>query len=171
LRKSFLLVVCLLIGKMQGWAQATATSTLLGTVFDSSHAVLPKADLTLVNTATGLTRTQVSGEGGTYVFDGLQAGTYTLTVKAAGFQTSVYDKIELQVATSTEINATLNPGQQTSIVNVQEATPLIDTTKTDVSLAVTPTEVQNLPLNGRDFANFWRRSLWNPPLAAPVMTL
>ncbi len=153
MRKGFLVVLCFLIGQMQGWAQATATSTLLGTVFDSSHAVLPKAELTLVNTATGASRTQASGESGTYVFDGLQAGVYTLTVKAAGFQTSVYERLELQVATSTEINATLNPGQQTSVVNVQDAAPLLDTTKTDVSLAITPTEVQNLPLNGRDFAN------------------
>ncbi len=153
MRKSILIVFCFLAGQFQAWAQATAASTLQGTVFDASHAVLPKANLTLTNPATGVTRSQTSGESGTYVFDGLQAGTYSLTVKAAGFQTVVYDKIELQVATSTEINATLSPGQQTSIVNVQDAAPLIDATKTDVSLAITPTEVQNLPLNGRDFAN------------------
>ncbi len=141
------------MGQQQIWAQATATSTLQGTVFDASHAALPKAELTLENPATGFTRTQMSGESGTYSFDGLAAGTYKVTVKAPGFQTGVYEKVELQVATSTELNPTLNPGQQSSIVNVQEAAPLLDTAKTDVSLAITPSEVQNLPLNGRDFAN------------------
>ncbi len=135
------------------FGQATASSTLQGTVYDASHAILPKADLTLLNPATGFTRSQTSGESGAFTFEGLAAGTYKLTVKAAGFETGVYEKIELQVATSTVLNATLNPGTQSSIVNVQEAAPLLDTAKTDVSLAISPTEVQNLPLNGRDFAN------------------
>lgn len=138
---------------ISSWAQATATSTLQGAVFDSTQAALPKAQLLLVNEATGLTRNQESGGSGNYSFNGLPAGVYTLTVKSSGFKTAVYDKITLAVAQSTEINATLQPGDQTSIVNVQDAAPLVDVSRTDVSRAITPTEVQTLPLNSRDFAN------------------
>ena len=152
MRKVFLVFSVLTIQVRLG-AQVTASATLQGTVYDASHAALPNAELMLVNNATGVSRTQMSGEHGTYSFDGLAAGSYKLTAKAAGFQTGVYERIELQVATATVLNATLNPGVQTSVVNVQEAAPLLDTAKTDVSLAITPSEVQNLPLNGRDFAN------------------
>ena len=135
------------------FGQATATSTLQGVVVDSSGAAVPKADLELTNPATGAVRKQQSGESGNYSFNGLSAGTYALRVKSPGFKTAVYDQITLQVATSTSVTATLQPGEQSSVINVQDAAPLIDTSSTDVSLAVTPTEVQNLPLNGRDFAN------------------
>lgn len=145
--------MALVFGQTHMRAQATASSTLQGSVYDSSHASLPKADVTLTNPSSGFTRTQTSSENGAFRFDGLAAGSYTLTVKAPGFQTAVYDSIVLQVAASSEVNATLQPGQQSSIINVQDAAPLLDTNKTDVGLSITPTEVQNLPLNGRDFAN------------------
>ena len=153
MKLKLLVCLCLFLGRSSLWAQATATGTLQGSVFDSSHATLPKAELTLINPSAGFTRTQSSSESGSYRFDGLAAGTYTLTVKAPGFQTAVYDSVVLQVAASTEVNPTLQPGQQSSIINVQDAAPLLDTNKTDVGLSITPTEVQNLPLNGRDFAN------------------
>ena len=153
MRNTVLILLAVLIGQPFLWAQATASSTLQGAVFDSSHASIPKADVSLTNPAAGFARSQPSSESGAYRFDGLAAGTYILTVKAVGFQTAVYDSIVLQVAASTEINATLQPGQQSSIVNVQDAAPLLDTNKTDVGISITPAEVQSLPLNGRDFAN------------------
>lgn len=153
MRNTLLVFLGLLVGQPFLWAQATASSTLQGSVFDSSHAALPKADVNLSNASTGFNRSQTSSDSGAYRFDGLAAGTYTLTVKAPGFQTAVYDTITLQVSVSTEVNATLQPGQQSSIVNVQDAAPLLDTNRTDVSLAITPEAVQTLPLNGRDFAN------------------
>jgi hypothetical protein len=152
-RRIILLGVCLLSPQFKVYAQATASATLNGTVFDSSGAALPKAELELTNPDNGFSRTQTSGESGAYSFSGLAAGTYKLSVKAPGFQPALYEKINLQVATATQLNATLNPGQQSSIVNVQEAAPLLDTNKTDVSVAFTPAEVQNLPLSGRDFAS------------------
>lgn len=100
-----------------------------------------------------MSRKQESGESGNYSFNGLPAGVYTLTVKSAGFKTAIYDKITLQVASSTEVNATLQPGEQSSVINVQDAAPLVDITRTDVSRAFSPTEVQTLPLNSRDFGN------------------
>ena len=54
MRKCIGVVLCCLVGQIQMWAQATATSTLVGTVFDSSHAVLPKAELTVFFRESGV---------------------------------------------------------------------------------------------------------------------
>ncbi len=135
------------------FGQATSTVTLQGTVYDSSKAVVPNAEVTIASSATGLHRTDTSSEKGTYQFALLPASTYRVTVKAAGFTTAVYDKVELLVGTTQELDITLTAGAQTDMVTVDAAPPLVDTTKTDVGLSITPREVENLPLNGRDFAN------------------
>ena len=135
------------------WAQATASSTLQGVVYDSSHAVIPKAEVTLSNPATGLRRVESTAGDGSYRFNQLPADVYQVVVKAPGFATAQFQKVELQVGTATELNATLSAGAQSDLVTVDAQAPLIDVAKTEVSLSITPTEVQNLPLNGRDFAN------------------
>lgn len=135
------------------FAQSTASSTLQGTIFDSSHAVVPKAEIAVASPSTGLKRTDTSGESGTYVFNQLPAGIYTVMVKAPGFTTAVYPKVELQVGTAAELNVSLTTGAHGDMVTVDASAPIIDTAKTDVSMAITPADVQNLPLNGRDFAN------------------
>ena len=153
LRHIALLGVPLLCTSMQLFAQATASSTLQVTVFDPSRAVIRGADVTVDQPSTGLKRAEKTGENGTARFTLLAAGTYKVTVASAGFSTAVYETAEVQVATTAELNASLAAGTQTEIVNVSAAAPLVDSTKTEVSLSITPTEVQNLPLNGRDFAS------------------
>ena len=153
MRRIVVFLAALLAFQTQVFAQATATATLQGTVLDASKAAVPKAELTLTNDANGAERQLMTGEAGTYSFDALAAGTYKLTVKMAGFQTAVIEKVELEVARTTVINPTINPGTQSAVVEVQEAAPLVDAAKTDVSVAFSPTEVQGLPLNSRDFAN------------------
>jgi hypothetical protein len=138
---------------VQLWGQANASATLQGVVVDSSKAVVTNADVTVTNAATGLKRSEKTGGDGSYRFNQLPAGTYEVVVKSAGFATEKYPKVEVQVAVNTELNVTLNAGSVSDTITVDASAPIIDTTKTDVSLAITPTEVQNLPLNGRDFAN------------------
>ena len=135
------------------FAQATATSTLTGTVYDATKAVVPRAEITLTNPATGLRRVSTSTDQGTFSFNLLPADVYRVSVKAPGFTTAIYDKVDVQVATTQQLIVSLTAGAQTDMVTVDATAPLLDTTKTDVSLSVTPAEVQNLPINGRDFAN------------------
>jgi hypothetical protein len=138
---------------VQLWAQANASATLQGVVVDSSKAVVPNADITVSSTETGLKRTEKSGGDGTYRFNQLPAGAYEVVVKATGFATEKFPKVELQVAINTELNVTLNAGSVSDTVTVDATAPIIDVTKSDVSVAFTPTDVQTLPLNGRDFAS------------------
>jgi Carboxypeptidase regulatory-like domain len=140
-------------GNISLWAQATASSTLAGTVFDSSKAVVPNADISIVSTATGLHREDKSSSDGIYRFNQLPPDTYEVVVKAAGFATAKYPKVELLIGVTTELNITLSAGAQSDMVTVDASAPLLDTAKTEVGMAFTPADVQGLPLTGRDFAN------------------
>ena len=150
-RSLFLIALGVTTTSVSLWGQSTAT--LQGTVYDASHAAIPKAEVTLSNPATGLKLVESSGENGTFRFNQIAAAVYTVTVKAPGFTTAIYGKVDVEVATTAELNVTLATGAQTDILTVDASAPLIDTQKTEVSLSITPNEVQNLPLNGRDFAN------------------
>lgn len=121
---------------------------------DSSKAVVGGAKIRLSQPSSGLTREMQSNQQGLFRFELLPAGSYSLNVEMPGFTTMSYRAVDVAVGQNTTLNVTLEPGKQTETVTVQsEATPLVDTQRTDVSLAITPSEVQNLPLNGRDFAN------------------
>src|SRR5438067_10128957 len=145
---AMLLLVC---GTMLG--QLTASATLQGTIADPNAAVVPEATVTIVNNETGLTRSTSTSNTGVYRFELLPAGIYTVKVVKSGFATETSQKVELQVGRTSTQNFTLKPGAQTETVTVATEVPLIDTEKADVSRSVTPTEIENLPLNGRDFAN------------------
>jgi hypothetical protein len=136
------------------FAQVTATATLQGTVTDKSGAVIPGADVKITNKQTGEVRSAPSSGAGLYTFNLLPAGTYEVRVSVKGFSTAAFENVELAVGRTTTIDAQMTPSAQAETVTVEAAgAALVDTVKTDVSLAVTPAQVQELPLNGRDFAN------------------
>lgn len=136
------------------FAQATASATLQGTVVDKTGAVIPNAIVKAFNVETSAARELKTGDSGTYRFDLLPAGSYEVTVSVPGFATARYEKVELAVGQTTTINAEMNPSQQNDVVTVESnASPLVDVNKTDVSLPITRSDVENLPLNGRDFVN------------------
>jgi len=147
-----LTLVCLGISDLQ--AQVTATATLQGTVTDATGAVIPNADVKIINSSTAETRSAVSNDAGLYSFNLLPAGTYEVRVAVAGFTTADFQKVELAVARTTTLDARLSPSQQATTVEVEAAgAALLDVDKNDVSRAVTPAEVENLPLNSRDFVS------------------
>src|SRR5882757_560066 len=142
----------LVLGAVRAEAQATASGTIQGTVLDKSQAAVAGAEVTVTNKATGTARTTTSSDTGYYRFDLLSAGVYTVKVTKAGF-TTIVETIELPVGQTTTTNVTLNPGAISEVVEVTTEAPIIDLTKTSVSQNISPTEVQELPLLGRDVAN------------------
>src|SRR5437762_10910399 len=101
-------VLALVIGVFAcstGWAQGTAQ--ISGTVKDASGAVLPGVELTATQTATGLVRTAVSNETGSYILPNLPVGPYKLEAALAGFRTFVQTGIVLQVDANPVLNVTL----------------------------------------------------------------
>lgn len=149
------LVVILFVGVFgSGYvcAQATATGTILGTVSDQSQAVVSGAQVVAIFKATGFTRTATTDNAGSYRFDFVQAGAYQIKVSKQGFA-SVVETTELLVERSATVNVTLSPGAATEVVEVAGTAPIVDLAKTGVSQDITPSEVAELPLVGRDAAN------------------
>ena len=134
--------------------QATATAALQGTVVDKSQAVVPGAEVKITNKETGLARTTTTTDAGLYRFDLLPSGAYDVRVTAKGFAVQIFDGVQLGVAQTRTLDAMLSPSQISEVITVESGgAPLVDVTKTDVSLPVTQQMVQDLPLNGRDFVN------------------
>ncbi len=147
----FLLVLTLACGTI--FAQATASAALQGTILDKTQAVIAGARVETTNKETGLTRSTTTNESGTYRFDLLPAGIYKIVASAKGFASVSSEDVELLVGQTSTLDFTLSPGAQTQTIIVTGEAPLVDQQKTDVSRNVTPDEIRELPLNGRDFAN------------------
>ena len=141
-----------LAGSSLTFGQATASGTIEGTVLDKSQSTISGAEVVITSKATGATRSATTNDVGTFRFDLLSAGFYTVKVTKTGFGT-VVQTIELLVGQTALANVTLNPGSVSEVVEVSEEAPLLDTTKTSVSQDITPKEVQELPMVGRDVAN------------------
>ena len=145
-----LLVVVFASGYLFG--QATATGTIEGTITDKSQAVVTGAEVVATFKATGVTRNTTTNDTGNFRFDFVPAGTYQIKVSKQGFQT-LLQTTELLVGQAAIVNGTLTPGAASEVVEVTGEAPIVDTTKTSVSQDITPSEVAELPLAGRDAAN------------------
>ena len=127
------------------------TGSIDGRVFDQQKAGMPGVTVTAKNTATGLTRSTVSGTTGTYHFGSLPAGTYDITAEIQGFSTQVRKGVLVQVSSPSTMDITLTVGNLSETVVVTGETPLVQTTKSDVGQVITNSMVENMPLNGRKF--------------------
>jgi hypothetical protein len=143
----------LMLTRASAWGQATASASLGGTVADKSGAVIPRADVSITNKETGATRTAITDGAGGYRFDPLSAGIYNVKVTANHFSTAEAKDVEVLVGRTVTQNFSLVPGAVSETVEVTGAAPLVDQTKTDVSLNITPEQIQDLPLNSRDIAD------------------
>ena len=147
----FLLVAITLLSPRL-FAQATASGNIQGTVVDQSQAVVANAEVVLTNLANGSARTTTTNDSGIYRFELLSAGNYIAKINAKGFST-VEVKLELLVGQTASGNATLTPGSTSQTVQVSAENPIVDLNKTSVSTEITPAEVEDLPMVGRDVAN------------------
>src|SRR5947199_7795397 len=133
-----------------GLASAQATAQMSGTVRDQSGAVLPGVEITATQTETGIVRTTVTNETGSYVLSNLALGPYRLEAALTGFRTFVQTGIVLQVNGSPVINPVLEVGQVTEQVEVQANAALVETRTTGIGQVVENARVVELPLNGRN---------------------
>ena len=127
------------------------TGTILGTVRDSSGAVVPSAEVTLTNKATGFSLTTKTSALGTYIFTPVQVGTYSVQATLAGFQKVSQLNAKVDVQQQLVVDFTLLPGQLTQTVEVTAAPPVLQTQNGSVGQVVGNQEVNDLPLNGRNF--------------------
>jgi carboxypeptidase family protein/TonB-dependent receptor-like protein len=140
-----LVLVFCLVSVGMCYAQSAASATIVGQVADAQGAVVPNATVTATNTATGVGRSAKTTGTGNYTIPNLQPGTYTVKVEAATFGPSEAKDVKLNVGDHRDLNFKLAPAGSTETVEVAAEAPIIETTKTDVSTAVTDLDMQRLP--------------------------
>ena len=133
------------------WAQIEV-GRVTGTVTDQSGAVVNGATITLTNKATGVTATQMTANG-VYAFTAVQPGTYTLKIESAGFSTHITNDVIVHVQQTDTVDAQLAPGKVTEQVVVNTTTPLLQTETAEVGQTVTSIQVNDMPLNGRQWSS------------------
>jgi hypothetical protein len=130
------------------------TVNLSGTVLDPQNLAVKDAKLTLQNPAKGIERATTSDTDGRYEFVGVPPGTYTLTVAAPGFAVLTDTSFVLTLGQVAEYNPQLQLKTAAASVSVSAAPDLVETSKTDVSMTVSQNQIDNLPINGRNYINF-----------------
>src|SRR5580700_1643769 len=137
-------------GAMPVLAQLQA-GRIVGQVFDPQHAVVPRVTITVTNTATNISETVKTDGSGNYVVTPLDPGTYSVSATAQGFQTEVQSGIELTVGQAAEVDLNLRIGAESTKVIVNSTGPILQTQSGSLDMTVDRTEVESLPLNGRQF--------------------
>src|SRR5688500_4133885 len=140
------LVAALLSGTL-AWGQATAQ--ISGTVRDQSGAVLPGVEVTATQTDTGISRSTITNETGSYTLPNLAVGPYRLEAGLPGFRTFAQTGIVLQVNSNPVVNPVLEVGQITESIEVQANAALVETRSTSVGQVIENERILELPLNGR----------------------
>ena len=131
-------------------AQVT-TADLVGTVRDGSGSIVPGVTVTVINEATGVTRVTITSDSGTYSFTALQPGLYRLAAELAGFRKMERTGVELQVNQRAQIDVELAVGLVTESIKIEGGPPLLETQSSVLGTVIQERQVQELPLNGRNF--------------------
>ncbi len=136
---------------LPGWAQLNTSATITGTVTDASGAVIPDATVVVLDEDTKTSTTTQTNSSGTFVMPNLAVGTYTVAISRSGFQTFKESGIILHPATVATVNATMQLGAVGTEVSVQASAAQVQTSTSEISHAVSQTQVSTLPLNGRNY--------------------
>lgn len=134
-----------------GIVLAQTTGTILGTVRDSSGAVVPNAKIEARNDAITLVRQAVTDANGAYVIQVLPVGRYVITAVAPGFAQVRTSAITLELNQAARIDLVLQVSKEERVLNVNAEAPMVDTTTAAIGEVVNSTQVVELPLNGRNF--------------------
>jgi len=147
----FLAAVFMAMCTVSALAQ-TVTGDIGGVVTDSTGALVAGATVTVTNLATNLTTSTTSNRQGVYSVRFLPIGTYKVTIQSKGFGTQAFGPFLLEVAQVAAINATLQPGEQSTVTTVAGETPILNTENGMISTTISQTMINALPVNGHNFA-------------------
>jgi hypothetical protein len=139
-------VAALVVSTESAFAQ---NAQIIGTLRDQSGGVLPGAIVTAKNQETGLTRTAVAEAGGDYRLPALPPGTYTVAAELQGFNVEARKDLVLVIDQTAVIDFTLAPATLAETITVTGEAPLVDTTVSAISTAVTNEQIQDLPVASR----------------------
>ena len=151
LRRSWALGLLALLAVGPAFAQGT-TGAVEGKVADEQGLALPGANVTAQSASTGFTRSAVSDSNGAFRLAGLPVGTYELKIELSGFAAQAKRAV-VNVGATTTTDVRLSVAGQTEELTVVAESPLIDSTQSGMGEVITGDQIENLPLNGRQFGN------------------
>ena len=134
-----------------GLRAQVATATVVGTVTDTTGGVVPGAQVAVTNINTGLVYHSVTNHDGDYIVTELPAGHYTIQTSKEGFKTSSTNDVSLTIGDRYRADAKLEVGQVSEAITVEAGAAKLQTDSPTVSQVIGEQQVQDLPLNGRDF--------------------
>ena len=129
------------------------TATVLGSVHDTSGAIVPGATVTLKNVATGITATTVTDGEGNYQFLNVRIGSYTVRAELQGFSVAEADNVSVTVNARLRVDLSLKVGSLGETVTVEGAAKLLETDSSDRGQVIGKEQIVSLPLNGRNYAD------------------
>ena len=142
-------VVCF-IAVLSGSAWGQTKASLRGTVSDQSGGVVAAAKVTLTNAGTGIARTTTTSNDGSYLFDLVEVGKYSLTVDKSGFETFIQDGIVLELNQYGRLDVALKIGKESQTVEVTSNVVQVDTTSAVLGKVENQRMINDLPLADRD---------------------
>ena len=148
----FLLLVLAAFSGSALTAQDT-TGTILGNVTDASGAAVAKAEVTVTNTQTNISVVVTTSDSGAYTVPQLNPGTYSVSIKMAGFESASVTSLSISAGDRRRADAALKIGSASETIQISTAAPVLQTDASSVGSSVTEHAVQDLPLNGRNFIN------------------
>src|SRR6476660_1053961 len=129
----------------------TFRGAIQGTVLDSTGAAIPAAQVTVTSLDTNLVRQVTADDVGNYDFTELPLGKYKVTAIKPGFRSQTASGIQVTVATAQRVDLTLTPGETKETIEVTADVPLIEATGDTQGGTIDSRQVEELPVNGRDF--------------------
>jgi hypothetical protein len=139
---------------LSGFALAQSTAgRILGTLTDQSGAAVAGATVVVTDTGRGTTRSVITDESGSYAIPDLQPGTYKIHVEAKGFKGVDRPNVQIEVASDVRADFSLQPGNVTEVLTITEEVPLVNTTSATLGGTLSNQEINDLPLNGRNYEN------------------
>ena len=158
--------IVLLLASGPGANGQATTATLVGTVTDTSGAVLGHATVTITDQSTGQTYTHQTNDSGNYEFTLLPPGVYSIQVADSGFANSLTNGVQATVNTTNRTDVRLNPGGAQQTVTVTDMAPMLQTDRADVTQQIETKQVSDLPVgNSR---NFQALESLVPGVSAPI---
>ena len=152
-RRPILVLFAVLIWGVCSFSHAQVTTgTILGTVTDATGAAVPGAKVTVVDVEKGTAATRETEETGYYIFPFLVPGTYRVTIEKDGFRRAEQAAVVVQVDQRARVDITLTVGSVSETIEVVAAAPLVSSESAETGQVIEQRAVQELPLNGRNFA-------------------
>ncbi|MGD0790990.1 MAG: TonB-dependent receptor [Terriglobales bacterium] len=146
-------IVCLVLAVSVSMFSQTTTGRILGTISDQSGANVAGAAVVVTDVQRGTTRAVAADDSGNYVAPQLQPGVYKVRAEAKGFKTVDRVNIVVEVAQDVRVDISLPTGQISETVVVTEEVPLVNTTSSTLGGTLSNAEINDLPLNGRNYEN------------------